>query len=165
MCLSVKQYVLLYTVALSDFFVLATLQKLSRDDYFWKTITAIGVPISVTCAVLALITIWQGIVSNREIRLQEQNRMLEHYMELQKSYYTELLARDEELRHFRHDMDAHLLVLQAHGERLEDADLKQYVEAMSKDILHNKRKSYIGNHGVDAILFQAKKEQMRTGLQ
>lgn len=164
MYLSVKQYVLLYTVAISEFFVLATLQSLSRDDNFWKTVTEIGVPISVTCVVLALITIWQGIVSKREIRLQEQNRLLEYYMELQKTYYTDLLTRDEELRRFRHDIDAHLLVLQAYGERSADADLRQYVEAMSRDVLQNRRKNYTGNHGVDALLFQFEKRAEKNGI-
>lgn len=152
--LDIKQYILLYTVAVCDFLMLAPLQRMSRHPELGADATFAGMAVSVACIVFALLAIWQGVVVHREIQLQERNRALEEYMQLQKSYYTDVLAKDEELRRFRHDMAAHTLVLQAYCENAKDTALKNYVENIVKETARYERKAYTGNHGVDAILGQ-----------
>ena len=68
------------------------------------------------------------------------------------------MAKDEELRRFRHDMAAHTQVLQAYCENAEDVDLKHYVENMVKETGRYERKVYTGNHGADAILGRIEQE-------
>lgn len=147
-----KQYILLYTVAICEFLMLAPLQSMSEHPELGKDVTTAGMAVSVACIVFALLAVWQGIVVNREIQLQERNRVLEEYMQLQTAYYTDIMAKDEELRRFRHDMAAHTQVLQAYCGNVEDVDLKRYVDNMMKDTVRYERKVYTGNHGVDAIL-------------
>lgn len=159
-----KQYILLYTVALSEFFMLAPLQSMSRHPELGKDATVAGLSVSVACIVFTLLAIWQGIVVHREIQLQEQNRALEKYMHLQKTYYTDIVAKDEELRRFRHDMAAHTQVLQAYCEGAENVDLKSYVDNMMKETVRYERKVYTGNHGVDAILSRIEQEASEKGI-
>lgn len=163
--LDIKQYILLYTVAVCEFFMLAPLQSMSRHPELGVDATYAGMAVSVACIVFALLAIWQGIVVHREIQLQERNRALEEYMQLQKAYYADILAKDEELRRFRHDMAAHTSVLQAYCETTEDVDLKNYVDNMVKEAARYERKVYTGNHGADAILSRVEQNATEKGIQ
>ena len=158
MNLDVKQYILFYTVAICEFLMLAPLQSMSRQPEWGKEATVVGLSVSVACIVFALLVVWQGMVVHREIQLQERNRMLEEYTQLQKEYYTDIVAKDEELRRFRHDMAAHTQVLQAYCEGAESVDLKSYVDSMIKETVRYERKVYTGNHGADAILGRIEQE-------
>ncbi len=164
MYLDVKQYILFYTVAICEFLMLAPLQSMSRQPEWGKEATVVGLSVSVACIVFALLVVWQGMVVHREIQLQERNRVLEDYMQLQKEYYTDIVAKDEELRRFRHDMAAHTQVLQAYCEDIEHVDLKHYVENMVKETGRYERKVYTGNHGVDAILGRIEQEAKEKGI-
>ncbi|MBQ8798584.1 MAG: sensor histidine kinase [Lachnospiraceae bacterium] len=152
MHLDIKQYILLYTVAGCEFFMLGSIQSMSKHPELGIDATYAGVSVSVACIAFALLAVWQGIVVHREIRLQERNRALENYMQLQKEYYTDIMAKDEELRRFRHDMAAHARVLRAYCEKSEDVEIKHYVDSMIRETTRYERKAYTGNHGVDAIL-------------
>lgn len=158
MHLDIKQYILFYTVAVCELFMLGPIQNMSKHPELGMDATFAGVAVSVACIVFAVLAVWQGIVVHREIKLQEQNRALEDYMQLQKEYYTDIVAKDEELRRFRHDMAAHTQVLQAYCENAEDVDLKHYVENMVKETGRYERKVYTGNHGIDAILGRIEQE-------
>lgn len=155
--LDIKQYILLYTVAVCEFLMLAPLQAMSGHPEWGEDVTTVGVSVSVACIVFVLLAVWQGIVVNREIKLRERNAMLEQYMQLQKDYYTEIIAKDEELRRFRHDMSAHMSVLRAHCENVNNNELKQYVDNLIEETTRYERKTYTGNNSVDAILGQAER--------
>ena len=164
MHLDIKQYILFYTVAACELFMLGPIQNMSKHPELGMDATVAGVAVSIACIAFAVLTVWQGIVVHREIRLQEQNRALADYMQLQKEYYTDIVAKDEELRRFRHDMAAHAQVLQAYCENTEDVDLKHYVENMVKETGRYERKVYTGNHGVDAILGRIEQEATEKGI-
>lgn len=169
MNLDVKQYVLFYTVAVCELFMLGPIQNMSKHPELGMDATFAGVAVSVACIVFAVLVVWQGIVVHREIQLQERNRMLEEYTQLQKEYYTDLVVKDEELRRFRHDMAAHTQVLQAYCEGAESVDLKSYVDSMIKETVRYERKVYTGNHGADAILGrieqEAKEKEIRFAVE
>ncbi len=160
-----KQYVLLYTVVVSEFLMLMPLQDLSENPEIGQIATAVGLPVSVACIVLAVLAVWQGVVVNREIRLQEQNRMLEEFARLQKNYYADIIEKDKELRRFRHDMNAHTSVLQAYCETIRDVNLKNYVDNMVKEATQYEWKVYTGNYSADAILSQNEKKAYEKGIQ
>lgn len=162
--LDIKQYILFYTVAVCELFMLGPIQNMSKHPELGMDATFAGVAVSIACIAFAVLAVWQGIVVHREIRLQEQNRVLGDYMQLQKEYYTDIVAKDEELRRFRHDMAAHTQVLQAYCENVEDVGLKHYVENMAKETGRYERKVYTGNHGVDAILGRTEQEAKEKGI-
>ncbi len=164
MHLDIKQYVLFYTVAVCELFMLGPIQNMSKHPELGMDATFAGVAVSVACIVFTVLVVWQGIVVHREIQLQERNRMLEEYTQLQKEYYTDIVAKDEELRRFRHDMAAHTQVLQAYCEGAESVDLKSYVDSMIKETVRYERKVYTGNHGADAILGRIEQEATEKGI-
>ena len=63
---------------------------------------------------LVAVTIWQGILVNRELIQEREHDEQEQYIINQKQYYEDLLAQDEKMRRFRHDMNAHFQVLQSY---------------------------------------------------
>lgn len=149
-----KQYVIFYIVVISLFFMLAPIQILSRIDVIYQDINYIGLSASLACIVLVVVTIWQGIVINREIQLKERNKMYEEYIELQKDYYSQMIEQDEKMRRFRHDMNTHMKVMKAYCDDSDKSELKDYLDSIIKESAINSVESYTGNKGVDAVIRQ-----------
>ena len=93
--------------------MLAPIQELTKKYGSDQYINLSGLFVSIACIVLVIVTIWQGIIVNREIQLKELNKKNEKYMKLQKEYYENLLKQDEKMRRFRHDLNAHMMVIKA----------------------------------------------------
>lgn len=114
-----KQYVLFYIVVVCLFFMLAPIQRLTQKYSSDQYINLSGLFVSIACIVLVIVTIWQGIIVNREIQLKELNKKNEKYIKLQKEYYENLLKQDEKMRRFRHDLNAHIMVIKAQCENVD----------------------------------------------
>lgn len=72
---------------------------------------------------------------------------------MQKKYYKELLAREEETRKFRHDIINHLICLKefVHSDNRDLAE--KYIEKLNSNIMTIQRKCYaVGNEVIDVIL-------------
>ncbi|MFA9396834.1 MAG: sensor histidine kinase [Clostridiaceae bacterium] len=147
-----KQYMLFYIVVICLFLMLAPIQKLTEEYNSIGYINLIGLSVSVACIVLVVITIWQGIVVNREIQLKERNKENEKYIELQKEYYTHLMEHDAKMRCFRHDMKAHMIVLKAHCQNGDYKELEDYLNCVIEESAIFTVESYTGNKDVDAII-------------
>jgi sensor histidine kinase regulating citrate/malate metabolism len=163
-----KQYVLFYVVAISLFFMLAPIQRLTQKYEKDPFINLSGLFVSVACIVLVFITIWQGVVVTREIRLKEQNKKNKEYIILQKEYYNKLLNQDEKLRSFRHDIKAHLLVIKAHCHNRSYEELETYLNCVDRESEIFQMDSYTGNNSVDAVFRQyfltAKKKEIKLEI-
>ena len=163
-----KQYVLFYVVAISLFFMLAPIQRLTQKYENDRYINLSGLFVSIACIVLVFITIWQGIVVTREIRLKEQNKKNKEYIILQKEYYEKLLNQDEKMRSFRHDIKAHLLVIRSHCHNHNYEELETYLKCIDKESALFQIDSYTGNNSVDALLKQyvltAKNKQIKLEI-
>ncbi len=164
-----KQYMLFYIVVLCLFLMLAPMQELTREYGSTKNINAIGFSVSIACIVLVIITIWQGIVVNREIQLKEQNRQNEKYMELQKEYFSHLIEQDEKIRRFRHDMKEHMIVLQACCQNGDYKELEDYLNCIMEESALFSTDNYTGNKSVDAVIRQlmirAEKQQIKIEME
>lgn len=163
-----KQYIILYAVVISLFFLLAPIQSLSREIKNYSEINYVGMSASLACIVLVVVTIWQAVSATREKQLQERNAMNEKFMELQKEYYEQLVNQDEKMRRFRHDMNAHIQVMKALCEENDNPKMKNYLEAIIKESAINEVKVYTGNRAVDAIirrmLGDAKKRKIKVEI-
>lgn len=147
-----QQYIIFYIVAVCLFFLLSPLQVLSEMNVDRVYINHIGLSSSVACIVLIIVTIWQGIVINRDIRLKERNEMNEMYIALQKEYYEQLLNQDEKMRRFRHDMNAHIQMLNEYCNEGETEKIKAYLNVMMNESAIYAVQKYTGNRAVDAML-------------
>ena len=160
-----KQYLLLYSVAISEFFMLAPIQSIAGKAEMGHEITVIGVATSASCIVLIIVTLWQGVVVKREIQSAERNSMLENYLKLQKSYYSEIANQDEKMRQLRHDLDAHMVVLQAYCKDSDDKELKQYIDSLLNETKGFEDKSYTGIKGIDAIIRNIEEEARKKQIE
>lgn len=149
-----KQYLLFYIVLVSLFLIIAPIQALTREHLTVQQINMMGVGVSVACIVLVVVTIWQGVIVKREIQLKERNIMNEKYLELQKEYYEELLRQDEKMSRFRHDMEAHMTVLQSYCTDGGTKKMQEYLNNVIQKSAIYEVKEYSGNKGVDAIVRQ-----------
>ena len=147
-----KQYLILYVVVISLFFLLAPIQVLSEKIPACREISYVGVSSSVVCIVLVVVTVGQAISATRERQLQERNTMNEKYMELQKEYYDQLLNQDEKMRRFRHDMNAHIQILKAYCDQQETGKIKDYLETIMDESAIYAFRKYTNNWAVDAVL-------------
>lgn len=157
-----KQYVLFYIVVVSLFFMLAPIQGLTKKYSSDQYINLSGLFVSIACIVLVLVTIWQGIIVNREIQLKKLNKKNEKYIKLQKEYYENLLKQDEKMRRFRHDMNAHIMVIKAQCQNGDYNELENYLQCIVEESAVFSVESYTGNKSVDAVLrqlFEQAKEQ------
>lgn len=150
-----KQYLLFNTVTFCLFFIIAPVQfLLSGEEMSLRQMSLMAWATSLGCVILVIVTIWQGVIVKREIQLKEQNIMNEKYMELQKEYYEELLRQDEKMSRFRHDMEAHMTVLQSYCAEGGTKEMQGYLNNVIRESAIYEVKEYTGNKGVDAIVRQ-----------
>lgn len=149
-----KQYLIFYLSAISLFFILASLQVLSKGKLSTKYINYMGCACSLACVILVCVSLWQGIVVNRENKIRSQNQMYERYMELQNDYYKRLIEQDDKMRCFRHDMNGHFTAMMSYCNEKEISKLKDYLENMILESSIYSTRRYTGHNGVDAILSQ-----------
>lgn len=164
-CLGWRQYLLFYIVVICLFLMLAPIQIFTRGTLSYKDVNIIGFAVSVACIVLVIVTIYLGVVINRENLMKERNQMNEKYMKLQKDYYVGILKQDEELRRFRHDMNAHFTVLQSYCEKNGNEEVKAYLNRIIEESAVYAMKPYTGNHGVDAIIRQLDNKAKEQNIQ
>ncbi len=149
--ISNSQYVLLYIMVFCMFILLTPLQIMS--DYLDKKyINLIGFSTSMVCVLLLIVTVWQIHSSSRMNKLQQQKLLVEKQMELQKEYYIQLIKQDKKMRKFRHDFNAHMMVLNQYCNEQNNKNIKEYLDEIVKETEVDEAKVYTGNTEVDAII-------------
>ncbi|OYO51100.1 hypothetical protein CG709_20140, partial [Lachnotalea glycerini] len=163
-----KQYVLFYIVVVCLFFMLAPIQGLTQKYSSDQYINLSGLFVSIACIVLVIVTIWQGIIVNREIQLKELNKKNEEYIKLQKEYYENLLKQDEKMRRFHHDLNTHIMVIKAQCQNGDYNELEDYLKCIVEESGVFSVESYTGNKNVDAVLrqlfVQAKEQHIKIEI-
>lgn len=159
-----KQYLLFYIVVICLFFLLVPIQTLSEEYYSDSKINVLGFLVSIACIVLVIITIWYGIVTNREKQIKKQIKQNEEYMKLQKEYYLNLLEQDDKMRRFRHDMNSHIIAIKSLNQKGECKELENYLNCIIESSAIYSIEKYTGNNTIDAVMRQliaeAKKHQI-----
>lgn len=74
------------------------------------------------------------------------------FNEQQKSYFTELLKREEETRRFRHDYYAEQMIIRSYTEKGEYEKLKAYLSQVEDRLTLTKKVYSVGNEIIDVIL-------------
>ena len=87
---------------------------------------------------------------NSTIQYRLQNEMLELYNEQQREYFTKMLEKEEDTRHFRHDITNHLMAIKNIAE---SEKVCSYVEDLLQDIQNQEYAQYdVGNDVVNGII-------------
>lgn len=91
-----------------------------------------------------------NINSSRDYRANLE--LYRSFNEQQKSYFTELLKREEETRKFRHDYQAEQMIIRSYTEKGEYEKLKVYLLQVEKKLTSTKHVYSVGNEIIDVIL-------------
>lgn len=147
-----KQYVLFYIGIFCTYLMISALQMLSKGNISKQVINVCGLAISFACIAFIILIVWQGIVVYREIQYKERCEMNEQYLELQAEHYRQLMAQDEKMRKFRHDMNSHINMLKYYCESQQYPVLKNYLSNMVRESAVYDVAVYTRNRSVDAVI-------------
>lgn len=147
-----KQYVLFYVVLLCLLFIVAPIQLLAGRFPEETLIAQVAIASSIAAIMLVAVTIWKGILENRELMREKECIEQEEYIINQKQYYENLLAQDEKMRRFRHDMNAHIRVLQSYCEGGANDKIEHYLQKIIKESALYDKTLITGNTAIDAVL-------------
>lgn len=147
-----KQFFLFYIVLLCLLCIVAPIQILAKHFPNDILITQVGIASSISAIMLVAVTIWQGILVNRELIQEREHDEQEQYIINQKQYYEDLLAQDEKMRRFRHDMNAHFQVLQSYCSDGANEKMKSYLQKIVISSAIYDKKIITGNTAIDAVL-------------
>ncbi len=149
-----KQYLLFYIISICSFLLLGSIQVVLEKTENDKLYNVVGVVISICCIVFIIVAIWQGIIVNKQIQSEEENKMYKNYIELQKEYYNQLIKQDEKIRDFKHDMNAHIAVISSYCDNNDISELKNYLNDVIRESAIFDIVNYTGNKSVDAVISQ-----------
>ncbi|MDE6905136.1 MAG: GHKL domain-containing protein [Lachnospiraceae bacterium] len=147
-----QQYILFYIGIVCTYFMISALQVLSKENASKSVINVCGLAISFACIVFIFLILWQGIVVYREIQYKERCEMNEQYLELQAEHYRQLMAQDEKMRKFRHDMNSHINMLKYYCESQQYPVLNNYLSNMVRESAVYDVAVYTRNRSVDAVI-------------
>ena len=105
------------------------------------------------------------IYSNSSMNHYKQTAEINHrLMKSKEGYYQQLLKNDESLRHFRHDMNNHVLCMRALLESGKYNEAKDYLSSMSATLASARQKYSTGNILVNAIVNDIKEKYADVSL-
>lgn len=164
MHISAKQYVVFYIGLGCATITLGAMQTITEYELTINMKNAYGFATSLISMVFVLMSLWQGIIVNRENHYKKQNELYEVYMKQQEEQIRAIIEQDEKMRRFRHDMNAHIIAMKSYCEGKEDEKLKSYLENVVENSGIYKVKSYTGNGAVDAVIRHFEEEAEAKGI-
>ena len=147
-----QQYILFYIGIICTYLMISALQVISKGNISKDVINICGLAISIACIVFIFLILWQGIVVYREIQYKERCEMNEKYLELQAEHFQQLMAQDEKMRKFRHDMNSHMNMLKYYCESKQYEVLTDYLSNMTQESAVYDVTVYTRNSSVDAVI-------------
>ncbi len=146
-------YVSVFVMGMAIFLTIAGFQTISRYTpnekiiLFSKVISIISF-VSVACLILIMI-----YIDNENKTIKKYLEMDALLLETQRNLYKAMLAKNEETRRFRHDIQSHLICLNELAHRGDVSKVKDYVSGMEGQLLEIKNITYsVGNDVIDAVL-------------
>lgn len=148
-----KQYVILYSGMLCSFVMISASQAYGSEDKMPVSLAnASGLAVSLFCGVFIILSLWQSIIMYRQIYYKSQSEMLENYMHLQDDYIHKTIENDHSMREFRHDIRAHITMLQS---LIVDKDYDralEYFDSIGQRLDYKSHVQYTGDSVIDAVL-------------
>ena len=141
-----------YIGIICTYLMISALQVISKGNISKDVINICGLAISIACIVFIFLILWQGIVVYREIQYKERCEMNEKYLELQAEHFQQLMAQDEKMRKFRHDMNSHMNMLKYYCESKQYEVLTDYLSNMTQESAVYDVTVYTRNSSVDAVI-------------
>lgn len=160
-----KQYVILYSGMLCCFVMISASQAYGSEDKMPISLANVsGMAVSLFCGVFIILSLWQGIIMYRQIYYKSQSEMLENYMHLQDDYIHKMIENDHSMKEFRHDIRAHMTMLQSLIEDKEYDRALQYFDSIGQRLDYKAHVQYTGDSVVDAVLCEMSAQAQVQGI-
>lgn len=160
-----KQYILLYSCAILSVCVMGLSQRISSGNSMTLyKLNLYGLAMTGVCMLCLVYALWNGIIMHNKQEQEYRIEQLNTFICLQERQFDTIIKSDEKLRAYRHDMQAHLLALQAMCHDKHQPELAEYIRKniTESEIFHTI--SYTGNVAIDAILQNLREEAEKRGI-
>jgi len=151
--LSFSQLGIVFSSFLGELFIIYALGKVLRKRAFDQEayiITAFA-----TTALLLLfiiVMVWQSFVVKKNNEMKQDEIKYQYMLKAQADYFEGLKKNEEKVRIFRHDVRAHITVLQKHLDEGNLEKLREYLACIQKQVDTDESKKYTCNIAVDAVI-------------
>ncbi|SEW43171.1 sensor histidine kinase [[Clostridium] fimetarium] len=115
-----------------------------------KNIWFIAIAFASCC--FMILSIWQIVTLSKAENYKDKNLHYEEYIRLQENYIKAIIDNDKMIRNFKHDINAHLTVINEYCLDIKDERLINYLNAIKENSGLNSIKKYTGNIVIDAVL-------------
>lgn len=160
-----KQYLMFYGCTIATFTIISSLQMISELGITEEYVNYYGLSTSFVCVGMVLLIVWQSILLKREVQYKKQNEMYNMYMKLQEERVKEVVAQDEKMRRFRHDLKNHFAALSGYVMASDMESIGKYLQEMNESVDVAEYKDYTGNIAVDAIIRQNEEFAKNNNIQ
>ena len=149
--LSLRELLLYALFPLSQLLLLARWMKLSIINVLDHSMVFLIVSFGV-CVIADVAMFYLLRATAQRARLQAENSLLLHQVELQKEHYVGLIAQYESVRHMRHDINNHLHTIQILLDQGNTAEASAYAAEL-RDSMPAARLGQCQNPVLDAFLY------------
>lgn len=113
---------------------------------------AAGIAILIVSIVFLISSLWQGQTMRKNMEMEKNEAKYDYLLKAQEQHINNVIKRDEELRKFRHDIRAHMIVMRDLVEHKKWEQLTAYMNQVEKNTEQNGINYYTGNSTVDAVI-------------
>ena len=150
--LTIRQYIIFYTTVFATLAILSAWQYVAIHFDNSRTFVVIGSCTSIACLLLLYLVVYQAFLNTNRHLLEEKQRLQDKFYQMQQEYLKNKIKQDTQLRKFRHDYQAHMIILNTLIEKQDYTALKDYLKKMNEYSLLENQKKYTGNLIIDSLL-------------
>lgn len=128
----------------------------------WPKLMAIC--LTIAGVVFSILIIWQSVVAKRALQYKMENEYYQFCLKRQEEHIKEIVENDQKIRHFRHDMNAHLTALEQCIQSNDHEQLKAYVERLRVETTKLEVQKFTGLVAVEAIISEWYQKALEEGI-
>lgn len=151
--LSVSQFGVIFLGFLGELVIFYALGNMLRKCEYDQESYVITIIASIALLFLFIVVmVWQSFVVNRNNKMKQDEIKYQYMLKAQADYFDGLKKNEEKVRIFRHDVRAHITVLQKHLDEGNLEKLREYLTCIQKQVDTDESKKYTCNMAVDAVI-------------
>lgn len=162
--LTIRQYIIFYTTVFATVIILGSWQYVAIHLDTSRIFVALGSCTSIACLLLLYLVVYQAFLNTNHRLLEEKQRLQDKFYQMQQVYLKNKIKQDKQLRKFRHDYQAHMIILNTLIEKQDYTVLKNYLKKMNEYSLLENQKRYTGNLIIDSLLENSLAQAKSKGI-
>ena len=124
----------------------------NNDEFIFSIKEEVWIVSVILILVFMVLIVWQHNVKTKALNMELENEKYRLYLHGQQEHIQMLLEDDERRRRLKHDLRAHMLVLNTYAQKGELENVQEYLQKMEESLCVEQAKRYTGILGVDAII-------------